>query len=186
MKTKPKVAVTTNQYAEMRGVTRQSVARAIAKGDIPPAAVERRGKGKRWVFVIVDVDLANRSWSPVPDEQIEAASEPGPLSNLAEDRGARDLIRQAKRRYEAARAQREELHLALESGKLIEIKTAIEVFGRMVTEAKTKLLAVARHARSRLPHLSVDDMLVVEGLIREALEELSAEEVGRAGKGGRS
>ena len=44
---------------------------------------------------------------------------------------------------------------------------------RVVAISRMKLLGVPSRARSRLPHLTLDDVAVIEELQREALEELS-------------
>lgn len=174
MRKKTKVVLTTKRYAEMRGVARQSVVRAIERGDIPASAVARRGKGKRAVFAIVDVELANRSWAPTAAERPDdPACEPGQLSDLstmAEARRVRTvyLARQARLEFEVA------------AGKLIEVETARQVFAKQIAEAKNAVMALGKHARSRIPHLTVDDALVIEELLREALESLDPDGAAKA------
>jgi hypothetical protein len=43
----------------------------------------------------------------------------------------------------------------------------------MVLQARTTLLGLPTRARQRLPHLGAADLVVLEGLVREVLEELA-------------
>ena len=42
-----------------------------------------------------------------------------------------------------------------------------------VTIARTKLLATPTRARQRIPHLSLEEVNILDDLLREALEELA-------------
>lgn len=59
--------------------------------------------------------------------------------------------------------------------KLVNAEEIKKLFSQQITEAKTKIMAVGRQARSKLPHLTVDDVEVIEEICAEALEELSVE-----------
>jgi hypothetical protein len=73
------------------------------------------------------------------------------------------------------KAKLAKLEYKKKAGLLIE---AAEVELRLVdtfTACRTKLLGVPTRARQRLPHLAPEDTAVLEELVREALEELTAE-----------
>ncbi|WP_216903182.1 hypothetical protein [Synechococcus sp. CCY 9618] len=82
--------------------------------------------------------------------------------------------------YEESRARSEELRadlleveLGVKQGELIPRAAAVATMARVVTISRTRLLGVPSRLRSRLPHLTLDDLAVLEELQREALEELA-------------
>lgn len=48
-----------------------------------------------------------------------------------------------------------------------------QAWGRAVNLTRTKLLGVPSVAKQRIPHLDVEEVEILMGLIREALEELA-------------
>lgn len=94
------------------------------------------------------------------EEQIPAGD---PLTDIAV----------ARLQYEGYRALKEKLEYEEACGKLIAVETVKEIFGRQIAEAKNAIMALGKHARSRIPHLSIDDVVTIEELCREALEGLS-------------
>lgn len=57
-----------------------------------------------------------------------------------------------------------------------ELVPAIEVTAmleKLVTETKTRILAVPGKAKSQIPHLKTDDVLLIDQLLRETLTELA-------------
>jgi len=96
----------------------------------------------------------------------KSGNEAGPRAN--QPRAAAQLL------YETYRAKREKLLFEQESGSLISVAVAIDIFGRQNAEVRNAVMALGKHARSRIPHLTVDDVAVVESLCRECLEGLAA------------
>lgn len=198
--------MTLSEFARHVGVSRQAVAKVVGKGGLGELVVwTTSSKGKR-VGSIVDVERATLVWRSrsgqpsAPERRLNGemavhakASRSGqavalppfaarvpleppgpgegpegdPLASLAEARlqleGYKALL--ARQEYEK------------ESGLLVETARVMEIYGRQIQAAKTKVLAVGRLARSRIPHLTVDDVMTIEDLCREALEELAAEAI---------
>lgn len=74
-----------------------------------------------------------------------------------------------------AKAQREhvELRLARERGELVDAQAVHIRFAAMVTAARNRLRGVPSKAKSRMHHLSEDDVETLEALIDAALGEVA-------------
>lgn len=83
----------------------------------------------------------------------------------------------ARIKYEVFRAKREQLDYEMAAGRVINVEEAMRIFGRQIQEAKTAVMALGKHARSRIPHLTTDDVITIEDMCREALEGLAAEAI---------
>ena len=195
--------MTLSEFARHVGVSRQAVAKVVAKGGLGDLVVWTTGpKGKR-VGAIADVEQATLVWrsrtgtTSVPAAQLNGhmsaharAAQRGPGASspasarvpqspiadgdLPEDSPLASLA-QARLQLEGYKAQNERLKFERESGLVVETARAKEIFGRQIQAAKTKVMALGKLARSRIPHLTVDDVMTIEDLCRESLEELCAE-----------
>jgi phage terminase Nu1 subunit (DNA packaging protein) len=58
-------------------------------------------------------------------------------------------------------------------GELLRREDVDQAWGRAVNLTRTKLLGVPSVAKQRIPHLDVEEVEILMGLIREALEELA-------------
>jgi phage terminase Nu1 subunit (DNA packaging protein) len=170
--------MTTTELAKRLGTGRAAVLRAIKAEIIPPAAVRWVGKrGKRRHVEIVDPDLAMRSWAPrTPSAKGEETIQP-----LGDESTTSD----ARRHFEIARARREQLEFESEASQVIKVDVAMGIYTRQIAEAKNAVMAIGRHARSRLPHLTVDDVATIDQLAREALEGLAARAIVKPARKGR-
>lgn len=83
--------------------------------------------------------------------------------------------RAQRARLAKLQADRVELELDRERGRLVEVEPLKIRLSTMVVGVRNKLLAVAPTAKGRLPHLTVDDMEAIEDMIREALESLASD-----------
>jgi phage terminase Nu1 subunit (DNA packaging protein) len=79
---------------------------------------------------------------------------------------------EAKRRFDAARASREELKLALEQGNSIPTEDVIEAWSDVVLMMKSRLLSAGHNLESR-GLITHDVRVLVDGEVTEALSELS-------------
>jgi hypothetical protein len=79
----------------------------------------------------------------------------------------------SRARHEFEKANLAELERKQKEGMLLPTDQVEKVWAEAVTIAKTKLLAVPTRARQRIPHLTLEEVAIVEELVREALEELS-------------
>jgi len=155
------------EYAKHRGVTVEAVSKAVKTKRISLT-------GKK-----VDVARADAQWS--------ANTQPG-------QRAAKQRRKAASKRpqaplyvpepdpnsYASARARREQtmadlarLDFEKKAGILINAEEAKAEWFKLITEAKTRLLGVAAKCRNQCPSLSPIDISIIEGLIREELEELA-------------
>jgi hypothetical protein len=197
------MAVTLSEFARHVGVSRQAVAKVVAKGGLGDLVVWSTGpKGKR-VGAIADVEKATLVWrsrsgsTSVPAAQLngrlsaharaakrgQAASSPAsprahqapPDDGEPEEDDPLESIAMARLQLESYKAKLERLEFEKGTGLVVETAKAKEIYGRQIQAAKTKFMAVARLARGRIPHLTIDDVMTIEDLCREALEELCAE-----------
>lgn len=70
-----------------------------------------------------------------------------------------------------------ELERRLKEDQLVERKRVEATWAAMISSAKTKLMAVPSRAKQRIPHLSLEEIDLLSGLVREALEDLAGTEV---------
>lgn len=173
-------------YAKHRGITVQSVSRAVKDGRLTKSVTyDARGKPK-----IADVELADQEWAAstqmrVPPLLAESSPEPPQEHphNGDTDRHQHGIdYQEARRRVEVHKARSaqvkadiDELQLATRKGELVEASEAVARVEDAFMRVRTRLLAVPSRCRQRIPHLDGDDVEEIEVLIREALEELSAE-----------
>lgn len=168
--------------ADRYGVSGQAVTKAARSGQLD-GAIRWEARGARRTMVVTDLELADRLWlsrpgarapalerarasaapPPAPETSPQAVASSDPLGDLA-------LSRLERERYQAKLSR---LEFEQKSGQLISVEKAMQIFGRQIQEAKSAVMALGKHARSRIPHLTVDDVLVIEELARQALEGLA-------------
>jgi phage terminase Nu1 subunit (DNA packaging protein) len=153
--------LTISAYARLRGVSRGAVQQRIAAGALPTSAKKIKGQ-----WVILDAEQANAEWA----QHTRAWVAPG--------NGVRgpapSALAEATLRERKARAWAMELEIARKTRELVPAREVDLRWSAMIVAARTAMLGIPSRARGRLPHLTAGDMLVLEGLIREALTELSA------------
>jgi hypothetical protein len=150
------------------------VRRAIGNGRLRESIVTVNGMPK-----IRDVATADAEWhanTRLTVANMGPAVPPavppvmGDLEPVA--RGVPDL-QESRARLEAARADLAELELAERRGKLVPADEIAAKYESVVMEAKTKLLGIPTRAKQTLPHLTAEDVLKLDALVREALEGLA-------------
>ena len=186
-------------YALRRGVSAEAVSKAVAAGRLDKSvARDKNGAPK-----IADPDLADREWEANTRQRIDRPADiasSGDRVSLTErnlvDLAARERhgngnannlpdgvpaynVSQAVRAAAAARrevvqADLAEFELAAKRGRLIDADQARADVIAAYSVVKTRLLAVPSRVAQRLPHVARAVVPVVDELIREALEELSA------------
>lgn len=148
-----------NAFAEASGIDRRTVGKRLE--GMTPAKVQ----GRASLYTLADllkacaVDLAR-------------VYLPGHQAQPAEG----ETLEEAKTRKEAALASLHELELAEKTGRLLDAEKVTEWWVRMITNAKTKILAIPTKAAPlvigcKSPAQAKD---VLEQHIHEALTELSA------------
>ena len=183
-------------YAKHRGVTPMAVSTAISSGRIGPPAVVRDENGQPKIAAVA---LADQQWArntdpvraanalvqgttagpPVPVLVIPRPAAPPLPTPPTIDRAPAEepeSAATATERLKAAQADLAELKLERERGELVLAKDVERRLVAVFTACKTRLLAIPSRARQALPELTNAGVLVIEDLVREALEELAEAE----------
>jgi hypothetical protein len=155
-------------YARRRGVSHVAVQRAIREGRISASVVEGR---------IIDPDLADREWDTytdptrlparVIDQRSAAASGSPAVAGMS--------TVEAATADKFWKAKLSELKFRQEAGELVPAADVEHRLEDVFLSCRTRLLGLPSRARQALPHLTLEDLAVLEGLVREALEELGRE-----------
>lgn len=121
-------------------------ANAIARGETPP-----------------DDLPPDTDYDPLPQPRTTAPTRNPNIPSQADSRAITEAYkaRMAKIEYQKA------------IGELVEWAPLKVKLSEMIVDARSKIMMVPRKARSRIPHLSIDDMEILENLLERALEELS-------------
>ena len=161
-------------YARRRGVSAESVSKAIEAGRLRETVVIVGGQPK-----IADAEIADREWAantrprvdrPAPPEREDAAA----AAAIPEYNVSRAVREHHAARREGALADMAELEVAEKLGKVVDVEEARRDIIEKFTIVKTKLLGVPSRVAQRLPHLAAEVVPVVDALLRETLEELAA------------
>jgi phage terminase Nu1 subunit (DNA packaging protein) len=164
-------------YAKRRGVSAEAVSKAIESGRLERSVVVVAGEPK-----IADAELADREWAANTRPRVERAAPPADGEDAEQAQVADHAIGypEARRRREIelwrqARVQREvdELELAKRKGELVSVAEARADVIEKFSVVKTRLLGLAVRVKQRLPHVVVEDVRVIDALVREALEALA-------------
>jgi len=182
----PDGSLTQAAYARHRGVTKPAVGQAIASGRLRESIVEVNGKKR-----IRDAALADQEWEKntdagmrlratglvaPPAALVKALGPPPTIDTPPEPEAEPDAIgdfQAARIRKEVAQADMAELKFKELAGGLIPAKDVERQLTSYLTNCKTLLLAIPSRARQALPHLTAADSVVIENLLREALEQLA-------------
>jgi hypothetical protein len=169
-------------YALRRGVSAEAVSKAVASGRLDRSVTRVDGQPK-----IADPELADREWAantrsngdrpdpaatPAPTQPKPAHAVPSGIPDLNTSRAIRAA---ALARRDAAMADLAELELDERRGSVVDADEARADVIAAYSVVKTRLLGVPSRVAQRLPDVAARIVPVVDELIREALEELSAE-----------
>lgn len=156
--------ITMSEFARRKGVSPQAVSKAVQSRRI---GVVHDGKGRPKL----DWEIASDQW-----ERTSRRAEPGEPPT-AESQGTQET---SGADYFSSRAEHERLKAELarlkfeeESGQLVRADDVRFAWGKIVAAVKSKVQAIPAKAKVRLPHLTIEDMEVLEDLIRESLTELA-------------
>jgi hypothetical protein len=187
--------ISLREYAKRRGVSVEAVSKAITAGRLA-ACVVKVGRAPK----IADPELADREWDantrprvdqpsaharirPTPRRALPDVHDPEPAEavDAADIRDivvpdyfiSRALREAAAARRAAALADIAELDVQVRKGELVAVDEARGDVIERFTVVKTKILGVPSRVKQRLPHVSADDVRVIDDFLREALEELA-------------
>ena len=139
-------------YAKHRGVTHTAVRKAIAAGRLVESVVEVDGQPAISSAVLADEEWDRNTHVPGPQK----------FSLVAE---------QARERH--WKANLAELEYKARAGELVPKADARAGAVEKFAAVKTKLLALPSRIRQRLPRLTAAEVQLIDGLVRQALEDLA-------------
>lgn len=164
--------------AKILRVHKVEVNRAIKEGRLK-ACVQLNSKG---VPQIADVELAKKEWLENGDYTDAPARVPeGLVGNLGgahpveTDADGTPTLQNAAARSKHYEAELKRLKLEEAEGLLVSAADVEHEWADLLSQVRTRLLAVPTRVKQSLPTLTVADIVTIENLIREALEDLVAE-----------
>lgn len=180
-------------YARRRGTSAPSVVRAIKRGRLQKSLVYVDGKPQ-----IGDPDLADQEWAQNTDltkapsavkqqaAQRQVGVTPPPLSTVTEvGSTVPDGLSLADAAAEEKRwkARQAELDFRREAGELVNVEAVTAMYVEEAIRVRTKITAVPNKLKARAPELSHATVRILDDLLRQALEELAAEDTGKRRRG---
>jgi hypothetical protein len=167
------VLITYTDAVKLLGLkSRNSLYRKIDSGDLEKVdtpegpRLESEGLPERWAQITrVAVDSPRKA-NPAPIEK--RLRHPAPRAD--------DVVpdyHDSRARSEFEKANLLELDRKAKEGLLLDRAQVEKAAANVATIVRTKLLAVPTRARQRIPHLTLEEVAILDELQREALEELA-------------
>ena len=187
--------ISMSEFARRKSVTPQSVHKAIKSNRI---GVVHEGSGRPKL----DWEIASLQWDrttlrkreiaksrsvpepePEPDEKELAVESQSILDDPEDDNLLPDGDDYFTNRgvHEAYKAKLARLEYLEKKGQLIAADDIKYAWGKIIATVKQRVQAIPSKAKVRLPHLTINEMDVLDDLVREALTELSEWSLKNAG-----
>jgi len=180
-------AVSLREFGRLIGVSGEAVRKAISGGRIPADVVGTKTlTSGRKRPVITDTARARAAFHANTDPAFQrdnqkigrnrsaAARGEAPPSDPPPAVGARaPSIAESRAISEVYKARLAKLEYEEKSGKLVNAAEFKVKFASQVVAARNKLLGVGAKAKGRIPHLTVDEIAIIDELVREALEDIA-------------
>lgn len=168
--------ITVAEFAKIKGVSPTAVHKAIASGRLKNCLV----RDPKYKKPRIDPVVAAQEWERNTDHNKRhtgndlrpAPERAQPFSKAPENPGGQ-VSPTSKQILDNYRARLAKLDFEERTGILVNADKVKAEWFKLVTEAKTKLLALPSKAKSNLPHLEAADIAALEIMVREALEDLS-------------
>lgn len=122
---------------------------------------------------IADAGLADKEWAAGTNEKHRPLSGPTASDDVPS-------LAEARARKEAALAKMAEMDLAERQGELVPADNVEAALLSAIMRCKTKLLGVPSRARQQDPGLTAAQVALFDDLIREAMEDLAADDIATA------
>jgi len=175
------VLITVDQAAKVLGLkSRNSIYRKIKTGDLVSVSggkgsplIERDGLEERWQQITREQKNSPQPLRPAAERTKAPAKEPAPEADSVE----LPAYNESRARSEYEKANLLELQRKTQEGLLLRREDAVQAWNQAVNITRTRLLGVPSTAKQRIPHLEIEEVELLTGLIREALDELAAGEV---------
>ena len=170
----------------LRGGSHVAVSKAIERGRLMPPAIERQDRGWK-----INPDLADQQWAdatdptergtghhrgadPPPATKPPPPREPTPGSQKPATPKGVQTRAMSEAMLAELKVKREIIALNKDEENLVPRDQVEKAMADNYTIIRTKLLALPTKARQRIPHLTLDDVAVLDELQREALEDLAS------------
>lgn len=163
-----KQLVTRAQYARIRMLDKSSVQYAITSGKLSKSVVSTPDG------IMLDVEIADQEWTPRSENTRDGLRPPG--GDLPPGDAVTPIaVSKAKRESYAAEMAR--LELEQMQGTLVEAEEVEQRWIAVASLTRTKVLGIPSKTRQRIPELTDEQFDVIDQICREALEELSNENI---------
>jgi phage terminase Nu1 subunit (DNA packaging protein) len=149
-------------FARRLGVSLPAVQRAGKEGRI---TITRNEAGRPY---IADPEKATAEWEAHTRTRLATNGRADEPSALAK----------ATQRHREAQAKIAEQEYARKAGLLVPVAEVERRQAARVLAVRTKLLSLASRVQQRIPGLTREDLVVIDALVREALEELAEDRKG--------
>lgn len=179
--------ISIKEAADLLGLkSRGSIYRKVNNGELPTAPgpggapmIERDGLEERWASITRGQTNSPKPRQPddppaPPRVKREPRPKPPPVIAIPVELPP---YNDSRARSEFEKANLLELQRKTQEGHLLRREDVTTAWTQAVNMTRTKLLGVPSTVRQRIPHLDSDEVEVIMGLIREALEELASGEV---------
>jgi excisionase family DNA binding protein len=173
------VLITVKEAADLLGLkSRGSIYRKIKNRELPHVdspdgpMIERDRLEQVWNSI-----TRKRSDSPRPMAERTATRPARPSEAPEPTRDDLPNYNESRARSEFEKANLLELERKTKEGQLLRREDAQQAWAAAVNITRTKLLGIPSVAKQRIPHLTLEEIEVLMGLQREALDELAAGEV---------
>jgi len=162
--------LTMRQYAIHRGVSANAVSKAVKQGRI---TCSRNENG----YAMIDAVVADKQWSENSGHSRMYGNgdgaPPGPQSKPAEEERKGPSYAQSRAAREAYQARLTKLEYEELIGKLVNADEVRSKWIHLAGLIRTKVTGIPSKAKQRISDLSTENYLVLESLVREALEDLA-------------
>jgi hypothetical protein len=164
------------KFAERLGLNHKTVGDALRAGKITQGVARDPATG---IIRITDAFLAEKQWREVMDPM---RVPPGPARDAALERagvggdGAEvggESFQEARRRKEIATADMKEIELRKLAGELVEASKVEAHLVKVFSACKTQLLGIPSRAKQTDTTLTLEQVNLIDALIREACEQLA-------------
>lgn len=188
----PDSFISLREYAKRRGVSAMAVSVAVKTGRLKDSVTRNEhGQPK-----ISDPDLADREWDANTNHEMRAramgldaleqkseAPEGGAPSTKAlleappspADAPGEESLASAAARSKHWEAQLRELKYREAAGELVPAADVAHEWAGILSQVRTKMLGLPTQIKQAIPSLAVVDTVLIEDLIRTALEDLVAD-----------
>jgi hypothetical protein len=161
--------VTAAQFSRDIKVTKSAVSKALKNGRLDDAVVNRQGK------IFLKKDEAMKIWESTSDPLRSSGSIPKPKKVISTENEPIPDFNLSRAKREAMMARLAEIDVEEREKVLVPSADVESQWLQLVTIAKTKVLGIPTKAKQLIPELDKNAMGILDEIVRETLEDLSAQ-----------